>query len=212
VRQQKPSGERERQTERARPRFQNRPEDAGRERRRSSGDQPQGRESLLNSERPYRGAGFYRIGRADAHQSIDPQPGKTGGGERRAYVTTIRMPRSDRACRSESKLANGSLGTFQKERVDKSRRRTGSGARKSAGEGTPGELETGTARGTVKELRMRIGNEVRRGTGNGTRKSIGDETRKGIGEVTRKAIRNETHAAPGKLAAADGTRKLLQRM
>jgi hypothetical protein len=58
---------------------------------------------------------------------------------------------------------------------------------------------------------MSIGNEVRKRTGNGTRKSIGDETRKGIGEGIRKGTRNETHAALGKLAAADGTRKLLQR-
>jgi len=58
---------------------------------------------------------------------------------------------------------------------------------------------------------MRIGNEVRKRTGNGTRKSIGDETRKGIGEGTRKGPRNETHAALRQLAAADGTRKLLQR-
>ena len=90
--------------------------------------------------------------------------------------------------------------------------RTGNGTRKRAGKGTPGEPEAEPAREPRKELRMRIGNEVRKRTGNGTRKSIGDETRKGIGEVTRKAIRNETHAAPGKLAAADGTRKLLQRM
>jgi len=26
---------------------------------------------------------------ADAHQSIDPQPAKSGGGEQRAYVTTF---------------------------------------------------------------------------------------------------------------------------
>jgi hypothetical protein len=58
---------------------------------------------------------------------------------------------------------------------------------------------------------MRIGNEVRKRTGNGTWKSIGDETRKGNGEEARKGIRNETHAAAGKLTAANGTRKLLQR-
>jgi hypothetical protein len=58
---------------------------------------------------------------------------------------------------------------------------------------------------------MRIGNEVRKRTGNGTRRGIGDETRKGIGEETRKGIQNESHAAIRKLAAADGTRKLLQR-
>ena len=58
---------------------------------------------------------------------------------------------------------------------------------------------------------MRIGNEVRKRTGNGTWKSTGDETRKGIGEEARKGIRNETHAALRKLAAANGTRKLLRR-
>jgi hypothetical protein len=58
---------------------------------------------------------------------------------------------------------------------------------------------------------MRIGNELQRRTGNGTRKSIGDETRKGIGEESRKGLQNETHAALRKLAAANGTRKLLQR-
>jgi hypothetical protein len=59
---------------------------------------------------------------------------------------------------------------------------------------------------------MRIGNEVRKRTGNGNRKSTGDETRKGIGEEARKGIQNETHAALRRLDAADGTRKLLQRM
>ena len=67
-------------------------------------------------------------------------------------------------------------------------RRAGSGVRKSAGKGTP------------------------KRTGNGNRKSTGDETRKGIGEEARKGIQSETHAALRRLDAADGTRKLLQRM
>src|ERR1700729_1142861 len=91
-------------------------------------------------------------------------------------------------------------------------RRTGSGARKSAGKELPGEPEAGPARELGKELWMRIGNEVQKRTGNGNRKSTGDETRKGIGEEARKGIQNETHAALRRLNAADGTRKLLQRM
>jgi hypothetical protein len=90
-------------------------------------------------------------------------------------------------------------------------RRTGNGTRKRAGKGTPGEPEAEPAREPGKELRMRIGNEVRRRTGNGTRKSIGDGARKGTGEETRKGVRNEAHAALRKLAAANGTRKLLRR-
>ena len=49
---------------------------------------------------------------ADAHRSDDPKPGNSGVGERRAYVPAFRMPRSDRACRSGSKLPDGSLGTI----------------------------------------------------------------------------------------------------
>jgi hypothetical protein len=101
---------------------------------------------------------------------------------------------------------------LQKKRVDKSRRRTGSGTRKGAGKGSPGEPEAEPARVPGKELRMRLGNEVRKRTGNGTWKSIGDDSRKGSGEGTRKGTRSETHAALRQLAAADGTRKLSQRM
>jgi hypothetical protein len=101
---------------------------------------------------------------------------------------------------------------LQKERANKSHRRAGSGVRKSAGKGSPGEPEAEPAREPGKELRMRIGNEVRKRTGNGTWKSIGDETRKGIGEVNRKGIRNETHAALGQLNAADGTKNSYSEM
>jgi hypothetical protein len=87
---------------------------------------------------------------------------------------------------------------LQKERADKSHRRTGNGTRKRSGKGTPGEPEAEPARDPGKELRKRISNEVRKRTGNGTRKSNGDENRKGIRTETRKGIGNETHAALGK--------------
>lgn len=54
----------------------------------------------------------------------------------------------------------------------KSHRRTGSGARKGAGEGTPGEPETAPARELRKELRKRIGNETRKGTANETHEAL----------------------------------------
>jgi hypothetical protein len=82
---------------------------------------------------------------------------------------------------------------------------------RAPGKELPGEPEAEPARGPGKELRMRIENEVWKRTGNGTWKGIGDETRKGIGEGTRKGTGSETHAALRKLAAANGTRKLLQR-
>jgi hypothetical protein len=50
--------------------------------------------------------------RADAHLRTDPQLAKTSSGEQRAHVSPIRMPRSDRACRSESKLPEGHLEPF----------------------------------------------------------------------------------------------------
>jgi hypothetical protein len=61
----------------------------------------------------------------------------------------------------------------------------------------------------VKDLRMRIGSEVRKRTGNGNWKSIGDEIRKEIGEGSRKGTRNETHDALRKLAAAAWNKKAL---
>jgi hypothetical protein len=50
--------------------------------------------------------------RADAHLRTDPQLAKTSSGEQGAHVSPIRMPRSDRACRSESKLPEGHLEPF----------------------------------------------------------------------------------------------------
>jgi len=50
--------------------------------------------------------------RADAHLRTDPRLAKTSSGEQGAHVSPIRMPRSDRACRSESKLPDGHLEPF----------------------------------------------------------------------------------------------------
>jgi hypothetical protein len=50
--------------------------------------------------------------RADAHLRTDPRLAKTSSGEQGAHVSPIRMPRSDRACRSESKLPEGHLEPF----------------------------------------------------------------------------------------------------
>ena len=123
---------------------------------------------------------------------------------------SLLIPLVFRAIKSIFQFNGGAI--LQKERVDKSHGEPEAELARAPGKELPGEPEAGPAREPGKELWMRIGNEVRKRTGNGNRKSTGDETRKGIGEEARKGIRNETHAALRRLDAADGTRKLLQRM
>jgi hypothetical protein len=60
---------------------------------------------------------------------------------------------------------------LQKERADKSHRRTRNGTRKRTGKGTPGEPEAEPAREPGTELRKRISNEAQKRTGDGTRKA-----------------------------------------
>jgi len=49
---------------------------------------------------------------AGAHQSIDPQLAKAGGGEQRAHATQLQMPSPGRVYRPGDELTNGSLGTI----------------------------------------------------------------------------------------------------
>jgi hypothetical protein len=96
---------------------------------------------------------------------------------------------------------------LQKERADKSHRRTGNGTRKRSGKGTPGELEAEPAREPGKELPKRI----RPALGRELEKELARELETELGGASEKrpareseaslarGIGNETHVTPGKL-------------
>jgi hypothetical protein len=92
-------------------RFESGFEDVGQERRPGSGDRLKGRPSRPESERSHREAGFYRNVVRTRTSAMIRSRAKPAAGSKGQNVTAFRMPRSDRACRSENKRSGRSLRT-----------------------------------------------------------------------------------------------------